>query len=450
MVERAAAANAAHNIFTSLRPASVVAERAQRSRGPLQGMLMAVKDNICTTEEPTTCGLKMLQNYTLPFAATCVELLEQAGATTVGKTNMDEFGMGSANTHLVFGTTTNPVTPERVVGGSSGGSAAAVAAGAVDFALGTDTGGLVRCPAAHTGVVGFKPLYGRISRHGVVPYAQSLDTVGILAREVSKVEQVFGVVDKHDPRDPTSTSAAVRAAWDRLRTERPLVVGIPLEFNVADLTPVVREAWTHTLQQLLREGHEIRPVLVPGVREALPVYYTLALAEAALNLARYDGIRYGFRADSDGPLFAATRSQGFGAEVQRRILLGNRGLSADHMANHFLRARVKRQELAADFDAVFRRNRTGQDAEEAAVDVLITPTQALLAHGLEDYVACDESDPLVGYTNDVLTVPALLAGLPSVSVPVAISSGLPTGVQVMGQHGDDRTVLAFAARVAQL
>ncbi|KAL4889285.1 A subunit of glutamyl-tRNA amidotransferase [Aspergillus ambiguus] len=437
-------------------------------KSPVDGRLISVKDNICTRDLPTTCASGILDRFSSPFNATVIEQLEAAGAVIAGKTNLDEFGMGSHSIHSRFG----PVKSLRCdsageplsAGGSSGGSAVAVATAQCHAALGTDTGGSVRLPAAYTGTVGFKPSYGLISRWGVVAYANSLDTVGILATTTSSVRDIFHIVNQPDPRDPTNLSpfsrsrilSHLQSATLASRTASPLTIGVPVEYNISELAPSVRHAWARSLQHLRQQGHTIRPVSLPATKLALSAYYVLAPAEASSNLAKYDGVRYGTRSESpdhsgqaDDYLYATTRGEGFGAEVKRRIVLGAFSLSADAMDNYFIQAQRVRRLVQRDFNAVFKAAQpldaqAGETSASAGVDVLLCPTAPSSPPRVSDLTAPDAvSSPLEAYMNDVFTVPASLAGLPAVSVPVSVDSagdGL-TGMQVIGQYGDDELVL---------
>ncbi|EPS26506.1 hypothetical protein PDE_01443 [Penicillium oxalicum 114-2] len=440
----------------------------------LDGRLISVKDNICTRDLPTTCASGILDHFTSPFNATVVDQLEAAGAVVAGKTNLDEFGMGSHSVYSKFGAVKNLRQDEHgqdlSAGGSSGGSAVAVAAEQCYAALGTDTGGSVRLPAAYTGTVGFKPSYGLLSRWGVVAYANSLDTVGILGRTTSSVRDVFTILNKHDPRDPTSITSPSRsrihthlqstALAPRL-TQNPLRIGVPLDYNISELTPSIRQAWHLSLAHLQSQGHTIHPISLPATKHALSAYYVLAPAEASSNLAKYDGVRYGTRAegpDSDGQpesyLYANTRGQGFGAEVQRRILLGTFSLSADAMDNYFIQAQRVRRLVQQDFDAVFAAAHPFATTEchetkspnATNIDVIVCPTAPSPPPRLGEITT--GSSPLDAYVNDVFTVPASLAGLPAISVPVTVSAlGRSSereevaGIQIIGQYGDDELVM---------
>ncbi|KAJ5454224.1 Glutamyl-tRNA(Gln) amidotransferase subunit A [Penicillium daleae] len=443
-------------------------------KSTVDGRLISIKDNICTRDLPTTCASGILDKFTSPFNATVVDQLEAAGAVVAGKTNLDEFGMGSHSVHSRFGAVKNMRRDQDgqdlSAGGSSGGSAVAVAAEQCYAALGTDTGGSVRLPAAYTGTVGFKPSYGLLSRWGVVAYANSLDTVGILGRNTSTARDVFSILNKHDARDPTNITSFSRSRIiSHLQTPRlasrltssPLRIGVPLEYNISELTPSVRRAWLLSLAHLREQGHTIHPISLPATKHALSTYYVLAPAEASSNLAKYDGVRYGTRAEGpdssgqpDGYLYANTRSNGFGAEVQRRILLGTFSLSADAMDNYFIQAQRVRRLVQQDFNAVFaaahpfgatEASETDRSAA-ANVDVIVCPTAPSAPPRLSDVSA--GSSPLDAYVNDVFTVPASLAGLPAISVPVTVAESEQNpvadqvaGIQVIGQYGDDELVM---------
>ncbi|KAL7664422.1 Glutamyl-tRNA(Gln) amidotransferase subunit A, mitochondrial [[Candida] zeylanoides] len=439
------------NAYISRAPAAPAA-----TGGALAGLTYSLKDNI--SEGATTCASNILRQYRSPYAATVASQLAASGACFVGKNNMDEFGMGSANTNSAFGPALSPLfgtddASARVAGGSSGGSAAAVAAATCDFSLGTDTGGSVRLPASYCGVVGFKPTYGRVSRWGVVAYAQSLDTVGVLARSVEVVERVFAVLDREDPRDPTSLPPAARPRAASPPDGRRLVFGVPQQFLVGELAPHVRATWLRALRRLLEGGHAVKAVSVPSTARSLLAYYTIATAEAASNLARFDGLRYGTRTDaparSTGGLIAANRMHGLGAEVRKRILLGNYILSSDS-GSHYHQATAVRRTLIDEFNRVFRRVNSLTPAVAGnpdGCDYLVTPTSIGDTPTLHDYAERDRQNFLSSYANDVLTVPVSLAGLPAVSVPCDGGS-TAVGIQVIGQHGDDHGVLAAAKWLA--
>lgn len=437
------AARDTYNSFVLIRA------EPKRGSGPLQDTTFIVKDNITTTEEPTTCGSGMLKEYTSPFDATVVTLLKAAGLALVGKSNLDEFGMGSSTTFSVHGATVNPRFEDvRIAGGSSGGSAAAIAANLADFALGTDTGGSVREPASYCGIVGYKPTYGRISRYGVIAYAQGFDTVGILARDVGTAKRVFEVLDKYDKNDITSLPQSIRDELAK-KTANPekLTISIPQELIMAELGEETVAEFEKVVGNLMEMGHTIKPVSVPSIGKLLSAYYTLATAEAASNLSRFDGIRYGYSkgVGSGVDRISRNRAQGFGPEVQRRIVLGNYTLSSESGDNYF-KATKLRKEIVGDFDNVFALTNplTGKCASEEGCDILISPTTFGKAPTLEEFESDCKSNFLNGYINDVLTVPVSLAGLPAISVPCGNKD---YGVQLMGQYGDDSAVLAAAALV---
>lgn len=446
----------------------------------MKGRRIAIKDNIVTKAIPTTAASKVLSNYASAFDATVVKLLKHHGAVITSKTNFDEFGMGSHSQHSHHGAVTSPFSRAGGAlspGGSSGGSAVAVARGECWAALGTDTGGSVRLPAAYTGTVGFKPSYGLLSRWGVIQYANSLDTVGILARRVGDARQVFDALNEHDTHDPTSLPPTLRqgiAAAVSNSTGNPmrLRIGIPLDYNIAELTPAIRTTYIRTLLALQNLGHTLHPVSLPTTRQALSAYYVLAPAEASSNLAKYDGIRYGYRTspgpDSSPaeklPLYAKTRGEAFGEEVKRRILLGAYTLSSEAMDNYFIQAQKIRRLVQGDFDSVFAQRNPlldgdsqGEDDGEGRVDVLLTPAAPTLPPTVEEV---KRQSPVESYMNDVFTVPASLAGLPAASVPVRLTMSVRegmeegdvdfAGVQVIGQFGNDEMVLKAAEMVETL
>lgn len=420
---------------------------------PLGNLVAGIKDNIVTKELPTTCASKMLLNYQSPYDATCVRELRDAGAVIAGKTNLDEFGMGSGGIHSHFGPVLNPLFPETEVtaGGSSSGSAAAVSAGAVDFALGTDTGGSVRLPAAYNAVLGFKPSYGRISRHGVVAYAQSLDTVGILSKDMSVLRKVYNVLNKFDPRDPTSLSIELRKKADSLFKDKGnLRIGIPQEFLQKSVSADYKSLFSRFIEKLMDMGHELYPVTIPSIKDSLPIYYTLSPAEAVSNLSRYDGIRYGTRSPTtdieNGTLFASTRAN-FGKEVQDRIILGNYNLCSETFKNNYVKAQKLRLGLMNDFDHIFRASNilSNSKGNETGVDLILSLTATSAPATIKSFTSAENSSPTNEYLNDVFTMPMSLTGLPTLSIPLA--EGVPLGVQVTAQFADDKTVLDFADKL---
>ncbi len=412
--------------------------------GPLADATVAVKDNISTAGIRTTCGSDMLADYVPPYSATVVDRLTEAGATVVGKTNMDEFGMGTTTETSAFGPTKNPADPERVPGGSSGGSAAAVAAGDVDVALGSDTGGSVRCPAAFCGVVGIKPTYGLVSRYGLIAYANSLEQIGPIAGTVEEAAAALDVIAGPDPNDGTTRDLrevdgadpdpSYAAAADG--EVAGMTVGIPAElFDGADERVV--ETVEAAIDGLESRGAETTAISLPSVEHAVQAYYVIAMAEASSNLARFDGVRYGHRSDADGnwnESFAETREEGFGAEVKRRILLGTYALSAGYHDAYYDKAQDARAWVRQDFEDAF-----------ADVDVIASPTMPVLPFELGESL----DDPLRMYLADANTTPVNLANLPAISVPAGEADGLPVGLQLVGPKFGEEAVIRAASAVEE-
>jgi len=407
------------------------------AEGPLSGLTVAVKDNISTAGVRTTCASRMLADYVPPYDATVVERLRAAGATVVGKTNMDEFGMGTTTETSAFGPTLNPVDGTRVAGGSSGGSAAAVASGEADLALGSDTGGSIRCPAAFCGVVGIKPTYGLVSRYGLVAYANSLEQIGPIAPTVEAAAGLLEVIAGPDPRDGTTTDAGEDASYaDAADGDVDgLTVGVPAEL-VEGVTDGVRERFDAALEGLEAAGATVTEVSLPAVEHAVAAYYVIAMAEASSNLARYDGVRYGIGGGFDGnwnAAFARSREAGFGEEVKRRILLGTYALSAGYHDRYYAKAQDARAWLTQNFDAAFE-----------VADVVASPTMPTTAFPLGETL----DDPLQMYLADANTVPVNLANLPAISVPAGTDGdGLPVGVQFVGPSLGERSVVRVGSAV---
>jgi aspartyl-tRNA(Asn)/glutamyl-tRNA(Gln) amidotransferase subunit A len=404
--------------------------------GPLDGTTVAVKDNISTEGVRTTCGSKMLEDYEAPYDATVVERLTDAGATIVGKANMDEFGMGTTTETSYFGATTNPVDEERVPGGSSGGSAAAVAAGEADVALGSDTGGSVRCPAAFCGVVGIKPTYGLVSRYGLVAYANSLEQIGPIAPTVEEAAELLDVIAGPDENDGTTREEGADSdyAGAAQGDVDGLTVGVPTEL-VEGADERVVEQFEESLEDLRVQGAETVEVSLPSVEYAVAAYYVIAMSEASSNLARFDGVRYGNSGGFDGnwnEAFAEARSEGFGDEVKRRVLLGTYALSAGYHDKYYKQAQEARAWVKRDFDEAFE-----------GVDVLASPTMPILPPELGESL----DDPLKMYLADANTTPVNLANLPAVSVPAGDADGLPVGLQLVGPAFGEATVINAAAAV---
>jgi len=407
--------------------------RAGRPLSPIDGVPIAVKDLLCTKGVRTTCGSRILEHFVPPYDATVIERLEAAGTVLLGKTNMDEFAMGSSTEHSAFFATRNPWDLARVPGGSSGGSGAAVAADLAAAALGSDTGGSIRQPAAFTGTVGLKPTYGRVSRYGLVAFASSLDQIGPFAKDVIDAALVLRVIAGRDPLD--STSADVPAPDFVAELGRPiegLRLGVPREYFVEGMDPEVEASVREAIEVLKRLGGRAEPISLPTTDYALAAYYLIAPAEASSNLARYDGVKYGSRAAGARDvidMYSKTRARGFGPEVKRRIMLGTYALSAGYYAAYYGKAQKVRTLVRRDFDAAFAR-----------VDVIVAPTTPNLPfkHG-------EKEDPLAMYLNDVLTIPVNLAGLPGISVRCGFSlAGLPIGLQFIGRPFDEATLLRAA------
>ncbi|PTX60793.1 aspartyl/glutamyl-tRNA(Asn/Gln) amidotransferase subunit A [Melghirimyces profundicolus] len=400
--------------------------------GPLAGLPMGVKDNINTRGVLTTAGSKILDHYTPLYHATVMEKLEKARANMIGKMNMDEFGMGSSNENSGYFETRNPWDPERVPGGSSGGSAAAVASGQVSFALGSDTGGSIRQPAAFCGVVGLKPTYGRVSRFGLIAFASSLDQIGPITRNVEDAAYVLQAIAGHDPLDSTSADVEVPDYLSALKGEvKDLKVAVPAEWMGEGIDPGVREKVEQSLKVLEDLGARVEEVSLPHIDYAVATYYLLAPAEASSNLARYDGVRYGLRVEGETLIdtFSNTRSAGFGEEVKRRIMLGTYALSSGYYDAYYLKAQKVRTLIRRDFENIFNQ-----------YDVVVGPTAPTTAFRIGEKTA----DPLTMYLNDICTIPVSLAGLPAVSVPCGLSGGLPVGLQIVGRPFDEAGVLKVA------
>jgi aspartyl-tRNA(Asn)/glutamyl-tRNA(Gln) amidotransferase subunit A len=404
------------------------------SAGPLAGMVMAVKDLICMEGERVTCGSHMLEQFTSPYDATVVKKLEEADAIIIGKTNMDEFAMGSSTENSAFGPVLNSVDETRVPGGSSGGSAVAVAAGLATTSLGSDTGGSIRQPASFCGVVGLKPTYGRVSRFGLVAFASSFDQIGPFGRSVKDVASVLSVIAGHDPNDSTSVEMPVPAYHEMLSGDvKGLKIGLPKEYFTSALDNEIAGAIMRKVDVLRAYGAEVMEVSLPRTDYTIATYYILTTAEASSNLARYDGARYGKRAEQVKDLidmYTRSRSEGFGDEVKRRIMLGTYVLSSGYYDAYYLKAQKVRRLIKEDFDSVFRE-----------VDCLITPASPTTAFRLKEKL----DDPLTMYLSDIYTVSANLAGIPGISVPCGTDhQKLPIGLQILGKHFDEETILRVA------
>jgi aspartyl-tRNA(Asn)/glutamyl-tRNA(Gln) amidotransferase subunit A len=444
VTERCLSSIAEHKSLNAFR--SVLADRAlQRAEsvdrkirrgdaGKLAGMIVAVKDNLAVRDAPATCGSRILDGYLSPYDATVVRRLESEDAICIGKTNLDEFGMGSTTENSAYGPVRNPFDPERIPGGSSGGSAAAVASGSVMTALGTDTGGSVRQPASHCGTVGLRPTYGRVSRFGLIAFASSLDTVGCLSNCVEDSCRMLSVIAGKDPLDSTSSSVRVEDYLaDSNKDIRGLRVGLPAEYFGPGLDREVRDRIQESVRLMEKGGAVIRPVSLPRTEYGVATYYLVCTAEASSNLARYDGIRYGTRSDPgtglDG-LFRETRNRGFGNEVKRRIMLGTYVLSAGYYEAYYRKAQKVRTLVRTDFERAFE-----------SCDVVVGPTAPSTACKIGELT----KDPLQMYLSDVYTVASALAGLPAVTVPVGKDRrGLPIGMQITGKFFAEAEILSVA------
>jgi len=433
------------NIFLSLTKERALAQATRidaiAAKGgplpPLAGIPVAIKDVLVTQGAPSTAGSKILQGYRPPYDSTAVARLEAAGAVLLGKTNCDEFAMGSSNENSAYGPVRNPADPERVAGGSSGGSAAAVASNLAVATLGTDTGGSIRQPASFCGVVGVLPTYGRVSRYGLIAFASSLDRIGPLASNVRDAATILGVIAGHDPCDATSSSAPVPDyAAESDKATAGLRIGVPAEYFGEGLDPEVRAAVEKGIAALHAAACTIKPVSLPHTKYAVPTYYLVATAEASANLARFDGVRYGYRSPSPATLsdmYSHSRDEGFGAEVKRRIFLGTYALSAGYYDAYYLKAQQVRRLLADEFLRAF-----------AEVDAIVTPTSPFPAFKLGEKTG----DPLAMYLADIYTVTASLAGICGVSVPCgATKAGLPVGMQVLARHFGESTAFRVARAV---
>ena len=400
---------------------------------PLAGIPFAAKDNISVAGMPCTCGSKILEGYVAPYTATAIDRLRDAGAVLIGKTNLDEFAMGSSTENSAFGPTRNPIAREFVPGGSSGGSAAAVAAGVVPIALGSETGGSVRQPAAFCGIVGVKPTYGRVSRYGLVAFGSSLDQIGVFGTKVSEAALALRTIAGKDDYDATTADVAV-PDYTALGDEplKGTVIGRPREYFPPELDPKIAELCERALDRYRALGAEVRDVSLPHTSLAIPVYYVVAPAEASSNLARFDGVRYGLRAQGDGlrGMYEATRSKGFGPEVTRRIMLGTYVLSAGYYDAYYRKAMQVRELIEDDFKLVFG----------SGVDALFTPTTPTTA-----FPFGAKSNPYDMYLADIFTCSANLAGIPAMSLPIGRVGGMPAGGQLMTKHFDEHRMFRLAA-----
>ncbi len=424
------------SVTEGIAQAQADAVDAARMRGemlsPLAGIPLALKDNLCTTGIETTCSSKMLRGFLPPYNATVVEKLQAAGSVFVGKANLDEFAMGSSTENSAFGTSHNPWNLETVPGGSSGGSTAAVAAGEAVWALGSDTGGSIRQPAAFCGVVGLKPTYGRVSRYGLIAFASSLDQIGPITKDVRDAALLMNVLSGHDPMDSTSIDRSVPDYTKALTQNiNGLRIGVPKEYFAQGVTSAVTDAVRAAITQMAALGAVAEEISLPHTEYALPTYYILAPAEASSNLARYDGVRFGHRtarATNAVDLFEKSREEGFGPEVKQRIMIGTYALSAGYYDAFYLKAQKVRTLIKRDFDEAF-----------AKYDIIVAPTAPTAAFKIGAV-----SDPLEMKLNDILTIPANMAGIPAISLPCGFSNGLPIGLQIMAPAFGEETLFRAA------
>ncbi len=411
---------------------------AVEREAPLAGVPVAVKDLFATKGIPSQAGSKILEHYRPPYSATVVERLAGAGAPVLGKTNQDEFAMGSSTEHSAFGPTLNPWDRTRVPGGSSGGSAAAVAAGIAPWSIGTDTGGSIRQPAALCGIVGMKPTYGAVSRYGMIAFASSLDQAGPFTRDVTDAALLLGAMVGQDPRDSTSLALPEPIALPGATDLQGIRIGVPEELTGEGIEPGVLDSYNATLEIARQLGATVETMRLPHAPHALAAYYILAPAEASSNLARYDGVRFGFRAkDTTGGLlgmYTKTREEGFGAEVKRRIMLGTYALSSGYYDAYYAKAQKVRTLIARDFTNAWEN-----------FDFIVTPT----APGVAFELGAKTADPLAMYLNDFCTVPMSLAGIPGISIPNGLSEGLPVGFQIAGPAFSENRLLDAAYALEQ-
>ena len=406
---------------------------ARGEASPLAGVPMQVKDNMCTLGVPTTCSSRMLESFVPPYNATVVEKLRAGAAVVMGKGNMDEFAMGSSTENSAFFPTRNPWDLERVPGGSSGGPAAAVAAGECIYALGSDTGGSIRQPAALCGIVGMKPTYGVVSRYGLVAFASSLDQIGPLTKDVTDCALVLSAISGHDPRDSTSIPQGPQDYTKALGADiRGMKIGVPREYYGQGIDPDVVDTLRRALATLEGLGASVEETSLPHTGYALAVYYILAPSEASANLARYDGVKYGFSSQEAGSMWEAmekTKQHGFGPEVKRRIMLGTYALSAGYYDAYYLKAQKVRTLISREFQEAFQK-----------YDVLITPTSPTVAFKLGAKV----EDPVQMYLSDMCTIPVNIAGIPAMSLPAGLVDGLPVGMQIIGRPLGEESILRVA------
>lgn len=437
-IEQEKELNAFNFIFKeSLTHSKLIEEKIKSGKyGRLAGMVIAVKDVLAIKDKPLTCSSNILKNFESVYTASSVQKLIDEDAVIIGKTNCDEFAMGSSNENSAFGPVKNPVDRSRVPGGSSGGSAAAVAAGLCDCAIGTDTGGSIRQPAAFCGLYGLKPTYGRVSRYGLTAYASSFDSVGPISKSIEDIALIMEVISGKDEKDSTSAENEVPPYSQLIGNNKKFRIGIPEEFFGAGLNSEIREAVKEVITRLRNDGHEIEEIRLPLTEYSVAAYYILATAEASSNLARYDGAHYGFRADrikNLNEMYSASRSDGFGKEVKRRIMLGTYILSAGYYDAYYRKAQKVRRLIQNDFSDAFKN-----------IDIILTPTTTTTAFKLGEIL----SDPLQMYLTDIYTTSANLAGIPGLNIPIGKDSGgMPIGMQLLADHFNELSLLQLANRI---
>ncbi|RDE19979.1 Asp-tRNA(Asn)/Glu-tRNA(Gln) amidotransferase subunit GatA [Motiliproteus coralliicola] len=445
LLDRITTEDSRYNSFISITHAQALAQAEAADvrikagdAAPLTGVPIAHKDIFCTDGVRTSCGSKMLDNFIAPYNATVIEAFNRAGAVNLGKTNMDEFAMGSSNESSFYGPALNPWDTDRVPGGSSGGSAAAVAARLVPAATGTDTGGSIRQPAALTGITGLKPTYGRVSRYGMIAFASSLDQGGPMARTAEDCALMLNVMAGFDPKDSTSIERDVPDySADLDKPLDGLKIGLPKEYFSGDIDPEIQSAVQDAIKQYEALGATVKEISLPNTQLCIPAYYIIAPAEASSNLSRFDGVRYGYRCEDPQDLedlYKRTRGEGFGDEVKRRIMIGTYALSAGYYDAYYLKAQRIRRLIQQDFVAAFN-----------DVDVIMGPTTPHPAFKIGEKT----NDPVAMYLEDIFTISVNLAGLPGMSIPVGFANGLPVGLQLIGKHFDEARLLNIAHKFQQ-
>lgn len=434
-IEKEKKLNAFNFVFSdALESADAIEKKIKENcAGKLAGMVIAVKDVLAIKDKPLTCSSNILKNFESIYTSTAVQKLIDEDAIIIGKTNCDEFAMGSSNENSAFGSVLNPIDNSRVAGGSSGGSAAAVAAYLCDASLGTDTGGSIRQPAAFCGIYGLKPTYGRVSRYGLTAYGSSFDTIGPFAKNVYDLTLILQVLSGNDPFDSTSSNSPVPKYDLEINSEKKFKIGLPKEYFSEGLNPEIKKSIDEVCFRLKSLGHELSEISLPHTEYAIPTYYILTTAEASSNLAKHDGAHFGYRAEQISNLnemYIKSRTEGFGSEVKRRIMLGTYALSAGYYDAYYRKAQKVRRLLKQDFDEAFKK-----------IDLILTPTTPTVAFKIGE----KSSDPLQMYLIDIYTTSANLAGIPGINIPIGKNSeGLPIGMQIMAKEFDELSLLQFS------